>query len=460
MVHQQKSGRDQIEIEPAANDTIAAVATAPGYGGIGVIRVSGPRSADIARAVLGVLPSPRHALLADFMDQSGVVLDHGIAIFFPGPASFTGEDVLELQGHGGPVVLDLMLEVILALGARLARPGEFSERAFLNGKMDLVQAEAIADLIHAGASNAARAAVRSLTGEFSRLIHALVESITRLRIHVEAAIDFPEEEIDFLADATISRSLRAITADLQGILQNAEQGRLVREGVNIVLAGKPNTGKSSLLNYLAREDRAIVSDIAGTTRDTLSLEINLKGLPVHIIDTAGLRTTDDVIEKEGVRRAGEKIATADLVLHIVQAGDPEDADSHIRQFSDTDDKRVFTIVNKVDLTGDQAGFRQNRYYISAKTGAGIDALIRSIHEQVGFRNEGGSAMISRRRHIDALKQAQRHIRQGGVALNELHAGELLAEELRLAQQALSEITGDFTSDDLLGRIFSDFCIGK
>ena len=455
MVHQQIPGRDQI-----TTDTIAAVATAPGYGGIGVVRVSGPLVESIARSVLGEIPPPRHALLADFTGRRGEIIDHGIAIYFPGPHSFTGEDVLELQGHGGPVVLDLMLEQILAHGARLARPGEFTERAFLNGKMDLVQAEAIADLIHAGASNAARAAVRSLAGEFSRLVHALVEDITRLRMHVEAAIDFPEEEIDFLADETVRQSLAEIRSDLQGILQNAEQGRLLREGVNIVLAGKPNTGKSSLLNYLAREDRAIVSDIAGTTRDTLSLEINLKGLPVHVIDTAGLRNTDNAIEKEGVRRAGEKIAEADLVLHMVESDDLEDAGKHIAQFSNPDNKRVFTIVNKVDLTGDQAGFRENRYYISAKTGAGIDALIRAIHEQAGFRNEGGSAMISRRRHIDALKRAQRHVKQGEVALNELQAGELLAEELRLAQQALSEITGDFTSDDLLGRIFSDFCIGK
>jgi len=455
VVYQQIPRRDQI-----TTDTIAAVATAPGYGGIGVVRVSGPLVESITRSMLGEIPAPRHALLADFLDQSGETMDHGIAIYFPAPHSFTGEDVLELQGHGGPVVLDMMLEQILAHGARLARPGEFSERAFLNGKMDLVQVEAIADLIHAGASNAARAAVRSLTGEFSRLIHALVEGITRLRIYVEAAIDFPEEEIDFLADGTVNQSLTEITANLRNILQNAEQGRLVREGVNIVLAGKPNTGKSSLLNYLAREDRAIVSDIAGTTRDTLSLEINLKGLPVHIIDTAGLRNTDNLIEKEGVRRAGVKIAEADLVLHIVEPDDLEDADSHIAQFSNPEKKRVFTIVNKVDLTGNQAGFREDRYYISAKTGAGIEQLIHSIHEQVGFRNEGGSTMISRRRHINALIRAERHIGQGAIALNELHAGELLAEELRLAQQALSEITGDFTSDDLLGRIFSDFCIGK
>ena len=455
MVYQQINQRDIITTE-----TIAAVATAPGYGGIGVVRVSGPLATTVAEHLLGTIPPPRHAQLCDFFDESGVPLDHGIALFFPGPASFTGDDVLELQGHGGPIVLDLLLEQILQLGARLARPGEFSERAFLNGKIDLVQAEAIADLIHAGASNAARAAVRSLSGEFSERIHGLVENVTRLRIHVEAAIDFPEEEIDFLADETITRAIRHITTELREITGNAEQGRLIRDGINIVLAGKPNTGKSSLLNYLARENRAIVSDIAGTTRDTLSLEINLKGLPVHIIDTAGLRQTEDVIEKEGVRRAGEEIRKADLVLYIVEEDHLASADQHISQFGDLTDKRVFTIVNKVDLSGVDAGYRENRFYISAKTGAGTGELVQSIHEQVGFKNEGGSAVTSRRRHIDALNRATAHVRQGAEALETRQAGELLAEELRLAQQALSEITGDFTPDDLLGRIFSDFCIGK
>ncbi len=459
MVHQQITG-EKITAKTDITETIAAVATAPGYGGIGVVRISGPLAGPIAEQVLGKLPPPRYALLTDFLDESSQALDNGIALFFPGPASFTGEDVLELQGHGGPVVMDLLLDQALRLGARLARPGEFSERAFLNGKLDLVQAEAIADLINAGASNAARAAIRSLSGEFSSRIHSLVENVTRLRMYVEAAIDFPEEEIDFLADKIIKQSLQSISDELKDILRNAEQGRLVREGVNIVLAGKPNTGKSSLLNFFARENRAIVSDIAGTTRDTLSLDINLKGLPVHIIDTAGLRKTDDVIEKEGVKRAGEQITRADLVLNIVEQDELEDPSSHIARFGDLSGKRVFTIVNKIDLTGIEAGYRENKFHISAKTGAGIDLLISAIHEQVGFKNQGRSAITSRRRHIDALNRASRHVTQGAEALNALQAGELLAEELRLAQFALSEITGDFSSDDLLGRIFSDFCIGK
>lgn len=455
MVHQQIVGREEITTE-----TIAAVATATGYGGIGVIRVSGPLATDIAKRVLGRIPRPRYALLSDFQDEAGETLDHGIAIYFPGPASFTGEDVLELQGHGGPVVLDLLLEQILRMGARLARPGEFSERAFLNGKMDLVQVEAIADLIQSGSANAARAAVRSLSGEFSIHIHNLVEEITRLRSYVESSIDFPEEEIDFLADKLVIQSIDSITQNIKNILQNAEQGRLVREGINVVLAGKPNTGKSSLMNYLARENRAIVSDIAGTTRDTLTLEINLDGLPVHIIDTAGLRNTEDIIEKEGVKRASEEIRRADLVLHIVDLNHLEDSESHISEFSDITNKRVFTIVNKVDITNMPPGYRGGYFYLSAKTGVGIDELVTEIHRQVGFRNEGGSLLTSRRRHIDALNQAAAHVSRGAEALNTYEAGELLAEELRLAQQSLAEITGDFTSDDLLGRIFSDFCIGK
>lgn len=443
-----------------AEDTIAAIATPPGYGGIGVIRISGPETSKIGKAILGELPPPRFAHLTDFLDQDGEAIDNGIALFFPAPASFTGEHVLELQGHGGPVVMDLLLKRVLALGARTARPGEFSERAFLNGKIDLVQAEAIIDLIESGSANAARSAMRSLHGDFSDQIQALVEALIRLRMLVEAAIDFPEEEVDFLSDSQISDQLSAILSGLQRIAESAEQGRLIREGIHIVLAGKPNAGKSSLLNRFAREERAIVSGEAGTTRDVLTIEVILKGLPVHIIDTAGLRESASLVEKEGVRRAYKEIEKADLVLALVDVSETDMVGENLLKDLGLQHKQVFTIFNKSDLTAFKPGFQNGAYFISAKTGEGVEELVDGILNHVGFHIHETSSVTARRRHLEAIQRATKHVTLGQEALEKQRAGEILAEELRVAQHSLSEITGEFTSDDLLGRIFSDFCIGK
>lgn len=449
-------------------DTIAALATPPGRGGVGIIRVSGPHVSAIAAALLGELPRPRYARYGAFVDEQGIELDQGIALYFPGPHSFTGEDVLELQGHGGPVLLDLILRHIISLGARMARPGEFSERAFLNDKLDLAQAEAIADLIDSASEQAARSALRSLQGEFSRRIHQLVESLIQLRIYVEAAIDFPEEEIDFLADGKVASDLSAIQQQLQQVLAEANQGALLREGMNVVIAGRPNAGKSSLLNALAGKESAIVTDIAGTTRDVLREHIHIDGMPLHIIDTAGLREGADEVERIGIERAWEEIRRADRVLLMVDATTtPEttaekiwpDFMSHL-----PGGEKVTVIRNKVDQSGETVGIDSvddgHLIRLSAKQLQGIELLREHLKHCMGYSSTTEGGFMARRRHIDAIERAREYLDAGQRQLSELGAGELLAEDLRHAQHTLGEITGEFSSDDLLGRIFSSFCIGK
>lgn len=449
---------------PTDTDTIAAVATAPGRGGIGIVRVSGPNVTAIAVAMLGAVPAPRHAVFRHFRDAAGAPLDDGLALFFPAPASFTGEDVLELHGHGGPVVLDMVLARTFELGARAARPGEFSERAFLNGKLDLAQAEAIADLIDAGSESAARSALRSLEGEFSRRVHALTEALVQLRMYVEAAIDFPEEEIDFLADDRVGAATRAIAADLDALLASARQGVLLHDGFTVVIAGPPNAGKSSLLNALAQADTAIVSPIPGTTRDVLKERIHIDGMPLHVVDTAGLRDTADEIETEGIRRAREQMARADRVLLVIDAAASADTD-HAATLALLPAALPRTLVrNKIDLAGAAPALmetaRGTEIALSAKTGAGLDLLRNHLKACAGLQPAGEGTFMARRRHLDALQRARRYVEQGAAQLREHRAGELLAEELRQAQNALGEITGEFTPEDLLGRIFSTFCIGK
>lgn len=443
-------------------DTIAAVATAPGRGGVGIVRLSGPQVPDIARRLLGRLPEPRHAGFHRFRDAAGEVIDEGLALYFPAPRSFTGEHVLELHAHGGPVVLDLLLARVLELGARPARPGEFSERAFLNDKLDLAQAEAIADLIDSSSAQAARAAARSLEGTFSRRVHALVDELTGLRTFTEAAIDFPEEEIDFLGDGEVLQRLQRVMESLRQVQAEARQGALLREGMTLVLAGRPNVGKSSLLNALAGRDSAIVTDIAGTTRDPLREHIQIDGMPLHIIDTAGLRDSGDAIEREGVRRAWEHIRAADRVLLILddQAGESAgDRELLERLPPELPHTRVY---NKIDLSGRRAGLLEGEppaVAVSARSGEGIDALREHLKQVMGYQDAAAGGFSARRRHLEALQQARCHLDRAREQL-QAGMGELLAEELRLAQQQLSQITGEFSSDDLLGEIFAGFCIGK
>jgi tRNA modification GTPase len=445
------------------NDTIAAQATPPGRGGVGIVRISGPKAAECATAILGHCPRPRYAEYLPFSDLAGEVVDEGLALYFPGPNSFTGEDVLELQGHGGPVVMDRLLAIVQQLGVRLARPGEFSERAFLNGKLDLAQAEAIADLIDAGSEQAARSALRSLRGEFSQRVHELVERLTELRIYVESAIDFPEEEIDFLADGEVQRRLDGIRATLAAVQAAAQQGSLLKEGMTVVLAGLPNAGKSSLLNALAGQESAIVTEIAGTTRDVLREQISLDGMPLHIIDTAGLRESTDAVEQEGIRRAWREIGQADRLLLLVDDGRgvTEEERAILERLPQGLD--VTVIRNKCDLSGHSAAVAEGELgteiRLSAKTGEGLELLRRHLEQSIGYQGGGEGSFMARRRHLDALARAEANL-QNGDRLLQQGAGELLAEELSLAQQALGEITGEVSSDDLLGRIFSSFCIGK
>lgn len=450
-------------------DTIVAQATPPGRGGVGILRVSGRAAAEVAQAVLGKLPKPRHADYLPFRDTNGTTLDQGIALWFPGPNSFTGEDVLELQGHGGPVILDLLLQRILTLpNVRIARPGEFSERAFLNDKLDLAQAEAIADLIDASSEQAARSALNSLQGVFSTRINQLVEALTHLRIYVEAAIDFPDEEIDFLSDGKIEAQLNGVMADLDAVRAEAHQGSLLREGMKVVIAGRPNAGKSSLLNALAGREAAIVTDIAGTTRDVLREHIHIDGMPLHIIDTAGLRDASDEVERIGIERAWQEIEQADHVLFMVdgtttQATEPEQIwPEFMARLPKT--LPITVVRNKADITGETLGLEEVNTHslirLSARTGEGVDTLRDHLKQTMGFTSNTEGGFLARRRHLQALEQAAQHLIQGKEQLVSAYAGELLAEELRLAQQSLSEITGEFTSDDLLGRIFSSFCIGK
>ena len=450
-------------------DTIVAQATAPGRGGVGIIRVSGPLASQVALAVTGKQLRPRYAEYLPFIDQDGIQLDQGIALFFPNPNSFTGEDVLELQGHGGPVVMDMLIKRILKIeGIRTARPGEFSERAFLNDKLDLAQAEAIADLIDASSEQAAKSALKSLQGAFSQRIHALVESLIHLRIYVEAAIDFPEEEIDFLADGKVSTDLQAIIDKLNSIRKEANQGAIMREGMKVVIAGRPNAGKSSLLNALSGKESAIVTDIAGTTRDVLREHIHIDGMPLHIIDTAGLRDASDEVEKIGIERAWEEIEQADRVLFMVDGTttDATDPKEIWPDFVDrlADNIGMTVIRNKADQTNEEIGIchvnNPTLIRLSARTGQGVEALRHHLKECMGFAGSSEGGFMARRRHLEALEQAATHLDIGQQQLEGYMAGEILAEELRIAQQHLNEITGEFSSDDLLGRIFSSFCIGK
>jgi tRNA modification GTPase len=450
-----------MNLTPLINaDTICAVATPGGTGGVGIIRVSGPGVADICQNVIGKLTRPRHAKFSDFLDASGTTIDSGIVLYFPAPHSFTGEDVLELQAHGGPVILNLLLKRVMSLGARLARPGEFSERAFLNDKLDLAQAEAIADLIESGTEASARAAQRSLQGVFSSRIAGLLEAMVALRVHVEAAIDFPDEEIDFIADPKILSALEALQQQLAGVQKQAHQGQLLRDGLTLAIIGRPNAGKSSLLNALTGRESAIVTEVPGTTRDLVREQINMDGLPLHLIDTAGIRDTGDLVEAEGVRRARESLLEADLVLLVVDV-----TSELVGQLALKDELPTalsyLVVFNKTDLGGDAPDSgNENEVWISAKTGSGLDRLKAAIRERFGIDENHEGTFSARSRHLDALDRVSKHLESGHHQLKQHQAGELLAEELRQAQHALGEITGKFTNEDMLGAIFSSFCIGK
>ncbi|MGD1982598.1 MAG: tRNA uridine-5-carboxymethylaminomethyl(34) synthesis GTPase MnmE [Chromatiaceae bacterium] len=446
-----------------STDTIAAIATPPGRGGVGIVRVSGPGVAEIAGAIVGRQLAPRRATFVSFLDQDAQAMDTGIALYFAGPASFTGEDVLELQGHGGPVVMDMLLGRVIDLGARLAEPGEFSRRAFLNDKLDLAQAEAVADLIDSQTRAAARSAVRSLNGVFSERVHALTDAVTGLRVYVEAAIDFPEEEIDFLADEHVHRQLDGIIDSLGDLKHRAHTGQLLRDGLSLVIAGRPNAGKSSLLNALTGQERAIVTAIPGTTRDLLHEQIEIDGLPIHLVDTAGLRDAGDAVEQEGVRRAREQLAQADHALWVFDGmEDPDDIG-----FAASDlppGIGVTRVRNKVDLSGNAPRLHRDgdlvEIALSAKTGSGVDLLRDHLKQLVAYEGTGEGEFSARRRHLEALDRVGSALLAGREALLGGRAGELLAEDLRQAQLALTAITGEFTADDLLGEIFSSFCIGK
>jgi tRNA modification GTPase len=446
------------------SDTIAAVSTPPGRGGIGIVRVSGPGAAGIASALIGAPPPPRCAHYCGFRDPSGTLIDRGLALYFPGPASYTGEDILELQGHGGPVVMDMLLAAVLEQGARAARPGEFSERAFLNGRLDLSQAEAVADLIDSGSRAAARSAMRSLEGAFSERVGSLAGALTELRALIEACIDFPEEEIDFLSDPQLQQQLACLRRTLAETRASAGRGVLLKEGVRVVLAGQPNVGKSSLLNLLAGRDSAIVSDIPGTTRDLVREHIHLDGLPLHVIDTAGIRAPGDPIEAHGVERAWSAIESADALLLLIEHRHGlEDADREILARLPVGVSAI-VIENKIDLSGAHPGTEINHdvlhVRLSARTGAGIEALESALKSLVGYERAEEGAFMARRRHLDVLARAALSVDTAAEVLRTRGAGELAAEELRQAQRALAEITGEVTSDDILGEIFSRFCIGK
>lgn len=450
-----------------STDTIAAIATPPGRGGVGIIRISGPAVPELAKKLLDKTPEPRYATYANFLAENNEVIDQGIALFFPNPHSFTGEDVLELQGHGGPVILDCLLKRILSLGARQAKPGEFSERAFLNNKIDLSQAEAIADLINADSETAALAAMRSLQGEFSQKIQSLLTELTQLRVYVEAAIDFPEEEINFLNDGKIAEGLSTLLIKVTAIKTAAQQGTILQEGMTLVIAGKPNAGKSSLLNALSGQDIAIVTEIPGTTRDVLRERIQIDGMPLHIIDTAGLRTSPDQIEQEGIRRAHLEFQRADQILLMLDVTSKQiNIKTEIQElFSQTiDPKKIIVVYNKIDLNNEIAKTEKQDDFIcvniSVKTKEGLDLLKTELKNRMHYQGNVEGNFIARRRHLDALERVEQLMLHGQQQLIESQAGELLAEDLRQAQQALGEITGKFTADALLGEIFSSFCIGK
>jgi len=447
-------------------DTIAAISTAPGRGGIGVVRVSGPATQTIAQQMLGRVPEQRRVELRAFRDADGSPIDTGLALFCAAPHSFTGEDVLELHGHGGPVVMDLLLQRVLELGARAATAGEFTQRAFLNDKLDLAQAEAVADLIDSGSAQAARAALRSLQGEFSAHVHELAERVLELRLWIEAAIDFPEEEIDFLADRALGTRMENLRERFTELTETARQGALLRDGLTVVIAGRPNAGKSSLLNKLAGYDAAIVTPTPGTTRDVLRERIAIDGLPLHILDTAGLRESPDDVEAEGIRRARREIARADRVLFVVDSSDPAAIAGIDVELAGLPPEIPCTLVfNKIDRSGEppRVDAREGaaaRVYLCAASGAGLDGLRLHLKDCIGFHPAGEGALSARTRHLDALRRARAHVEAAHRLLLDRHAGELVAQELRDAHQDLGEITGEVSSDDLLGRIFASFCIGK
>jgi len=448
-------------------DTIVAAATPPGRGGIGIVRLSGPKVPEFAAVLLGELPQPRRATLARFLDAQGEPIDAGLALFFPAPASYTGEHVLELHGHGGPVVIEALVSRAVALGARRAQPGEFTQRAFLNDKLDLAQAEAIADLIDAGSREAARAAMRSLEGEFSAMVRGLTEAVIELRTYVEAAIDFPEEEIDFLADRQLLARFGALRDHFDAVLESARLGKLLHEGMTVVLAGRPNAGKSSLLNRLAGYDAAIVTPIPGTTRDIVRVPLAIDGMPLHVLDTAGLRQGGDAVEEEGVRRARSEISRADRVLFVIDAAaDPAASAWREERAQLPGNVPVTLLFNKCDLVTPAANAAPlvpesaPRLHVSALTGAGIAELRAHLKDCMGYQTVEAGAISARQRHLESLTRARAHTQEATRQLTERRAGELAAEELRGAQRSLDEITGEFTSDDLLGRIFSSFCIGK
>lgn len=458
---------------PSPTETIVAQATPAGRGGVGIVRVSGDLALSVAKRILKQVPQPRQANYLPFYNANNEIVDQGIALFFKAPNSFTGEDVLELQGHGGPVIMDMLIEAVLAeKGTRIARPGEFSEQAFLNDKLDLTQAEAIADLIDANSRQAARSAMQSLQGKFSKQVNGLSNSIIHLRMYVEAAIDFPEEEIDFLSDGKVQNDLQHIIDNLQTLLTTAQQGSLLREGLQVVIAGRPNAGKSSLLNRLAGKEAAIVTDIAGTTRDTLKEYISINGVPLHIIDTAGLRESDDTVEQIGIERAWQAIDQADHLLFMVDANTTAINQPFAAwpEFLQLLPKHIpMTIVrNKIDLVGEQVASNTisteygelTQVTLSAAEDLGIDILRSHLSNELGLHTATEGQFIARRRHIDALQSCLSHLTQGQQQLHDALAGELLAEDLRFAHQVLCEITGEFTSDDLLAKIFSSFCIGK
>ncbi len=449
-----------------SKDTIAAIATPPGRGGVGIVRISGPGSHRIATQMLGFSPTARHAHYTDFFDEHANLIDSGLALFFPCPHSFTGEDVVEFQGHGGPVILDMVLAATCRLGARMARPGEFSERAFLNDKLDLAQAEAISDLINASSQQAARQAVQSLKGGFSEKINELLARLIELRKYVESAIDFPEEEIDFLNDGHIARQLREVIAAASSVFEQARQGSLIREGMKVVIAGRPNAGKSSLLNALSERDSAIVTNIAGTTRDVLREHIQIDGMPLHIIDTAGLRHHGDEVEQIGIERAWHEIRQADRILLLLDTTDPEQLNyrEHWQELLETPEfsDKLTLLFNKIDQTNYPPPLKAAwpSLGISAKTGEGLLELKNHLKSVIGLNTTAEGSFSARRRHLDAITRALQSLEAGRHQLELAGAGELLAEDLRCAQQALSEVTGRFDADDLLGEIFSSFCIGK